>query len=126
MVRIVVETSLPARTVSGICALLAPGSLPAGVVGHLEERQDAGLCAGPARGGKGNWVPCWISLQFSDARDPGFAETLRGLRDAVVEAARQGGLELLLVPAAVQWGETYHRVRDLEVEEIMRLPTGAN
>ena len=123
VVRIVVETSLPAHTAPSVRALLAPGALPAGAVGHLEEHRNTGLGAGPARGDNGDWVPYWISLQFSDARDPGLAETLRGLHGAVVGAARQGGLELHLVPAAVQWGETYHRVRNLE--ETLRLPTGA-
>ncbi|HSH69134.1 MAG TPA: hypothetical protein VK997_04395 [Deferrisomatales bacterium] len=123
MVRIIIETSLPSSTMPRVRVLLAPGSLPAGAVGHLEDRQDTGLCAGLARGGKEDWVPCWISLEFSDTRDPGFPKTLRGLRSAVVEAARHGGLELRLVPAAVQWGETYHRVRDLE--EVLHLPAAA-
>jgi hypothetical protein len=89
----------------------------------MEERQGTGLCAGPARGGKEVWVPCWISLECLDTGHTGFAATLRGLRGALVEAAHQGGVELHAVPAAVQLGEMYHRVRDLE--EVLRLPSAA-
>jgi len=122
VIHIVLETSLPAHTVPRVRALLAPEALPKGVSGYLEEPAVTGLCAGPTRGGKENWVPCWLTLQGDAPQEPGFAAALRTVRAALVDAARQGGMELYALPAAVQWGERYCRVRD--IADALDLPAG--
>ena len=112
MVRLLFETSLPARTLRGVAALLEAERLPPGVRGRFGMGEQLAGCESPARGGDQDWTPCWVSLE-AETTEEGFFHAIRAVRQAVVEAAREGGIELFAIPASAQIGEGYHRMRDL-------------
>jgi len=122
LVRILIEISIPAHTVAGIQRQLSPGVLPPAVMGHLEQTGAGGSCGGPASGGGPRWVPCWLTLQGEDPGDPALLSAVDRLRGALVDAAREGGVEIFSVPAAVQVDDTYLRLRDLG--EVLHLVSG--
>ena len=111
MVRVLFEVSLPARALSRVRSALAPGTLPQGVGGRLEEVGGLSGCESPARGGDAAWTPCWISLEGEPG--PGFTAALRRLRREVVAAAAEGGLEVLAIPATAEVDGAFHRYRDV-------------
>ncbi|MHB8766942.1 MAG: hypothetical protein ACYDA8_21735 [Deferrisomatales bacterium] len=112
MVRILFEVSLPAHTLPGVWAVLSPQALGSNLEGRLETF-DGGGCQGQAAGGEAAWTPCWVSLQARDPGSPALAEGVRRVREAVVRAAREGGVELLVLPATAQIGDGFYRFRDL-------------
>jgi hypothetical protein len=67
-------------------------------------------------------VPCWLTLQGEDPGDPALLSAVDRLRGALVDAAREGGVEIFSVPAAVQVDDTYLRLRDLG--EVLHLVSG--
>ena len=112
MVRVLFEISLPARTLAGVASALEPGTLPRGVAARVEVSGGLSGCQSPAQGGAAEWTPCWISLE-TDRPSAEFLEALRRVRQTVVEAAHEGNVELFAIPAAVQIGEEYRRVKDV-------------
>ncbi|GAB4258742.1 MAG: hypothetical protein Kow0092_06540 [Deferrisomatales bacterium] len=113
MTRVLFEISLPAHTIDRVRVSLSPEVLPPGVEGGLEEVERSGGCESSARGGAVAWTPCWISLSCQGTPGPAFAASVRHLREVLVEAAAEGGLQLFAVPATAQVGETFLRFRDL-------------
>lgn len=119
MVRILLETSIPASTIQDLRARLA-ALAPASVRCHLEELGTEFSCAGLPAGGKASWVPCWISLVCEESAGAQLHAAVAELRSLVVDTARKGGATLHVVPASVQVGDEFHRLRDLrDVREIL-------
>jgi len=113
MVRVLFEISLPHDTVDSVRSTLAPETLAAGIVGRLEMDERGGGCQSPARGGEAAWTPCWISVEGQHVDASSLAGPLHRLREAVVAAARRGGLQLYAIPATAQIGEEFRRYPDL-------------
>jgi len=113
MIRVLFETSLPLATLADVRARLRPEVLPAGVVGRMEMQDGSAGCQSLARGGDAGWTPCWISLEGEDIGAADLEGPLRRVREAVVSAARTGGLELYAIPATAQVGDAFRRYRDL-------------
>ena len=113
MFRVLFEISLPLSALATVRACLTPTALPPGVSGRLEIQDGGAGCQSAARGGKAGWTPCWISVQGEQGTRDSLEESIRRLREAVVLAAREGGLELRAVPTTAQIGEEFRRYRDL-------------
>ncbi len=110
MIRVLIEVSLPASTIGDLraaAASLAPFRTT------LDPFAGSFGCESPARGGRAEWTPCWISAEADDRSLPEVAGALRKLKDLIYEAAKEGGLELLQIPANVQIDDGFYRVRDL-------------
>ena len=112
MVRVLFEISLPGRTLARVASALGPGALPQGVAGRIEVSGGLPGCESPAQGGAAQWTPCWISLE-ADRPSAEYLDALRRVRQTVVEAAHEGNVELFAIPAAVQIGEEYRRIKDI-------------
>lgn len=110
MVRILVETSLPAHTVGRVEAGLA--SL-AGVSARLERAEGGPGCQSPAAGGDAGWTPCWLSLEGEGVDREALRAAAQRLKALVVEACREGCLEVYALPASAQIGDGYYRLRDV-------------
>ncbi|MDW7711522.1 MAG: hypothetical protein SCH98_13720 [Deferrisomatales bacterium] len=113
MVRVLLEISLPQGALEGVRRALAPSALPEGLTGRLEPLGGLGGCESLARGGANDWTPCWVCLEAGPGGEQALAGVLARLREALTEAARAGGLELLAIPATAQLGEEFCRFRDL-------------
>ena len=112
MVRVLFETSVPARTLEGLRREIEAAAAKGGVSARVETVA-RGACAGPASGGEAQWTPCWVSLEGEAPAEAPFAEALRDVKAAVAGACRTGGLEVFALPANAQVGEEFHRFRDL-------------
>lgn len=112
MIRVIFEVSLPSRRVGPVRMELAAHPVP-GTFARLELNARGPGCEGPARGGRADWTPCWISVESEDESPGPMAEALSRVKDLVVEACREGGLELFSIPANAQIGDDYRRFRDL-------------
>lgn len=113
MVRVLVEISLPASTISRVEASLHPDVLPPGVTGRLQAVRRSGGCESPALGGEASWTPCWISVESPGPAGAHFAAAVRHLKEVLVRAAGEGGLRLFVVPANAQIADAYRRFPDL-------------
>ncbi len=110
MIRILVEVSLPARTLEGLAAAAASLFPLRTTVERVPAEFERG---GHPEGGPAGWVSCWISAEADDRPAGELAGPLRGLKELICQAAREGGLELLKIPANVQIDDGYYRLRDL-------------
>ena len=114
MVRILFEVSLPARTVQHVAGTLSSQALGHGATGRLEPVPRLGGCAGPAVGGDSQWVPCWVSVEWSETPRREDARAVLGrVKRTITRACSQGGLHVRVLPATAQIGEAFLRFRDI-------------
>jgi hypothetical protein len=113
MVRIIVETSLPAHTVERVRVGLA--ACAAGVKAGVEVLGPGSGCERPGCGGDAAWTPCWLSLEFAAAepRRDAVRTAAQALKSLVADACREGGVEVYALPANAQIDDGFYRLRDV-------------
>lgn len=111
MVRILVETSLPAHTVARVRAGLR--ALGPGVTADAEVLGAGAGCERPACGGDAAWTPCTLSLELPDCGRDAVRAAAQALKTLVADACREGGLEVFALPASAQIDDGFYRLRDV-------------
>lgn len=111
MVRILVETSLPAHTIDRVRAGLA--ALGPGVTAGVEPLGPGTGCERPACGGEAAWTPCWLSLDFAQGGRETVHAAAQALKSLVADACREGGMEVYALPANAQIDDGFYRLRDV-------------
>lgn len=111
MIRILLEQSLPRRSLPSLQAALH--DLGDGVRSRAEPIDSGPGCESLVRGGEAEWTPCSISLEVLPPAEARLPEVLGRVKELLCEAARLGDLELLQIPVNAQVGDEYLRFRDL-------------